>query len=88
MRRPTLFWRHLYVARNVRLKECGYWEATPQVGDSVGISEEDIGAQTPIIGVPRGVDSNAANDDGPKRHEFENVIEHPQCLLPPRRALE
>jgi hypothetical protein len=28
----------------------------------------------------RGVDGKAANDDGPKRLEFENVIEHPQYL--------
>jgi hypothetical protein len=28
----------------------------------------------------RGIDGKAANDDGPKSHEFENVIEHPQYL--------
>jgi hypothetical protein len=76
MCRPPLFRRYLRVAMSVPFKECRYWEATSQVRDSVGISEEDISPQTPIIGVQGSIDSDAANDDGPKDHEFENMIKH------------
>ena len=45
------------------------------------LSEEDIGSQTPIVGVHCGVDGDTANDDSPERHEFQNVIKHPLYLL-------
>jgi hypothetical protein len=71
---------------SVPFEEGRRWQAAPQGGDPVGVFEEDIGSETPIVGMQCGVDGNAANDDGPKRHEFDNMIEHPQFLLLSRRA--
>ena len=72
----TLFWRHVQVARRVSFNERRYREVAPQGRDSVGISEEDISSQTSVVGVQCRIDSNAANDDGPEGHEFEDMIKH------------
>jgi hypothetical protein len=76
MCRPALFRRHFHVAANVRFEEGRRWQAAPQVGDPIGVFKENIGSQPPIVGMQRRVDGNAADDEGPKRHEFENMIEH------------
>jgi hypothetical protein len=76
MRCSTLFRRHVKVARRVSLSERSYREVTSEVRDSVGISEENITSQTPIVGVQSSVDGDAANDDGAKRHKSQNVIKH------------
>ena len=79
MHGPPLFRRDLGAAGSLSFKERSDREATPQVGDPVGISQENVGTQTPIVGVQRCVDRDTANDDGPERHEFENMIEHSQA---------
>ena len=81
MHGPPLFRCDLGATSSLSFKERSDWEPTPQVGDPVGISQEDVGPQTPIVGVQRGVDRDTANDDGPERHEFENMIEHSQASL-------
>ena len=75
----TLFWRHVQVARCVSFNESRYREVAPQVGDPVGIFEENVSSYTPVVGVQRGVDGNTANYDGAKRHKSQNVIEHLHC---------
>src|SRR5438309_6984734 len=81
MHGPPLFRCDLGAASSLSFKERSDREPTPQIRDPVGISQEDVGTQTPIVGVQRCVDRDTANDDGPERHEFENMIEHSQVSL-------
>ena len=82
----ALFRRDLDVAGSRALEECRDRKAAPQVGDPVGISQEDVRAQTPIVGVERRIDRGHANDDRSERHESENMVEHESASL--RRAPE
>ena len=75
----TLFWRHVQVARCVSFNESRYREVAPQVGDPVGIFEENVSSYTPVVGVQRGVDGNTANYDGAKRHKSQDMIKHLHC---------
>jgi hypothetical protein len=86
MHGPLLFRCNLDVAGSPSLEEYRDRKAAAQVGDPVGIPQEDVRAQTPIVGVERRVDRNTANDDRPERHESENMVEHASVSL--RRASE